>query len=84
MSSSQSIQPSLAEPSTEEEARRSASCAARAVAPSSPLVPKRTGAPDTAYRAWLGHTATCAACRVGVACAVAVRLGRVWRAVRRG
>ncbi len=39
---------------------------------------------DTAYRALLGHTATCAACRVGVACAVAVRLGRVWREVRRG
>lgn len=37
-----------------------------------------------AYRELLGHTATCAACRVGVACAVAVRLGRVWRAVRRG
>ncbi|MET7643061.1 hypothetical protein ABZS83_05330 [Streptomyces sp. NPDC005426] len=38
---------------------------------------------DAAYRTWLGHTLTCAACRAGVACATAIRLGRVWREKRR-
>lgn len=38
---------------------------------------------DVAYRAWIGHTTTCAACRAGVACPTAVRLGRAWREARR-
>ncbi|MFD5975582.1 hypothetical protein [Streptomyces bacillaris] len=38
---------------------------------------------DAAYRAWIGHTATCAACRAGAACSTAVRLGRSWREARR-
>ncbi|MGW1843343.1 hypothetical protein [Streptomyces sp. NPDC001966] len=37
---------------------------------------------DEAYRAFLGHTCTCAACRCAP-CPVAVRLGRVWREGRR-
>lgn len=45
---------------------------------------KRTVAPDTAYRALLGHTTTCAACRAGASCPTAVRLGRAWREARRG
>lgn len=39
---------------------------------------------DTAYRIWLGHTHCCTACRVGVSCPTAVRLGRAWREARRG
>ncbi|WP_176725310.1 hypothetical protein [Streptomyces sp. DvalAA-19] len=38
---------------------------------------------DVAYRAWIGHTTTCAACRAGAACPTAVRLGRAWREARR-
>jgi hypothetical protein len=45
---------------------------------------KRTVAPDTAYRTLLGHTTTCVACRAGVSCSTAGRLGRAWREARRG
>lgn len=45
---------------------------------------KRAAAPDTAYRTLLGHTTTCSACRAGVSCPTAVRLGRAWRKARRG
>ncbi|MFE6766379.1 hypothetical protein [Streptomyces sp. NPDC057689] len=31
------------------------------------------------YKAWLGHTITCIACRAGAPCATATRLGRAWR-----
>ncbi|MEU6014438.1 hypothetical protein ABZ826_10385 [Streptomyces sp. NPDC047515] len=44
---------------------------------------KRPPAPDVAYRAWLGHTTTCATCRTGASCLTAVRLGRAWREGRR-
>ncbi|MFC9862823.1 MULTISPECIES: hypothetical protein [unclassified Streptomyces] len=39
--------------------------------------------PDRAYLAYLGHTLACDACRTGVPCANAVRLGRTWKKVRR-
>ncbi|MEU5371023.1 hypothetical protein ABZ362_18945 [Streptomyces sp. NPDC005951] len=45
---------------------------------------KTTALGDTAYKAWLGHTQFCAACRAGVCCPTAVRLGRAWREARRG
>lgn len=40
--------------------------------------------PEAAYRRLLGHTTTCAACRAGVSCPIAVSLGRAWREARRG
>ncbi|MFJ2023364.1 hypothetical protein ACIODW_06030 [Streptomyces sp. NPDC087897] len=42
-----------------------------------------TESPDTAYRALLGHTTTCTACRTGVNCPDATRLVRAWRDTRR-
>ncbi|MFG3404495.1 hypothetical protein [Streptomyces sp. NPDC048142] len=39
--------------------------------------------PDAAYRALLGHTMTCTACRTGTACPDATKLVRVWRETRR-
>ncbi|CAH9416338.1 hypothetical protein SGL43_03363 [Streptomyces globisporus] len=45
---------------------------------------KTTALGDTAYKIWLGHTQFCAACRAGVCCSTAVRLGRAWREARRG
>ncbi|WP_329307046.1 hypothetical protein OG322_26650 [Streptomyces sp. NBC_01260] len=39
-------------------------------------------AQDHAYRAWLGHTLACAACRAGAACTTVVRLGHAWRQAR--
>lgn len=39
---------------------------------------------EAAYRILLGHTTTCAACRAGVSCPAAARLGRAWREARRG
>ncbi|MFF8716144.1 hypothetical protein ACF07T_32635 [Streptomyces sp. NPDC015184] len=44
---------------------------------------KPVGSPDDAYRALLGHTYSCAACRAGAHCTTAVRLGRAWREARR-
>ncbi|MCC8478899.1 hypothetical protein LMJ41_13505 [Streptomyces globisporus] len=44
----------------------------------------RSESVDATYRAWLGHTQCCATCRAGVCCPTAVRLGRIWREVRRG
>lgn len=41
----------------------------------------KTGS-DTAYRALIGHTATCPNCRTGPTCPTAVRLGRAWKAAR--
>ncbi|WP_164356761.1 hypothetical protein [Streptomyces microflavus] len=40
--------------------------------------------PEATYRRLLGHTTTCADCRAGVSCPMAVRLGRAWREARRG
>ncbi|OLO33700.1 hypothetical protein PZ61_0226605 [Streptomyces sp. MNU77] len=42
-----------------------------------------TESPDTAYRALLGHTMTCTACRNGTICPDATKLVRVWRETRR-
>ncbi|WP_103509052.1 hypothetical protein [Streptomyces sp. SM13] len=42
-----------------------------------------TESPDTAYRALLGHTMTCTACRTGAICPDATKLVRVWRETRR-
>ncbi|MFD0421690.1 hypothetical protein [Streptomyces parvus] len=42
-----------------------------------------TESPDTAYRALLGHTTTCTACRTGAICPDAAKLVRVWRETRR-
>ncbi|MFI1220894.1 MULTISPECIES: hypothetical protein [unclassified Streptomyces] len=42
-----------------------------------------TDSPDTAYRALLGHTMTCTACRTGTICPAATKLVRVWRETRR-
>ncbi|GGS34095.1 hypothetical protein GCM10010253_04440 [Streptomyces badius] len=42
-----------------------------------------TETPDTAYRALLGHTTTCTACRTGEICPDAAKLVRVWRETRR-
>ncbi|GAB2922136.1 hypothetical protein GCM10027028_19810 [Streptomyces sundarbansensis] len=42
-----------------------------------------TESPDTAYRALLGHTTTCTACRTGAVCPDAAKLVRVWRETRR-
>ncbi|MCI4040279.1 hypothetical protein MQC87_03675 [Streptomyces sp. TRM75563] len=42
-----------------------------------------TDSPDTAYRALLGHTMTCTACRTGAICPDATKLVRVWRETRR-
>lgn len=42
-----------------------------------------TDSPDTAYRALLGHTMACAACRTGVNCPTATKLVRAWREARR-
>ncbi|MEV6079402.1 hypothetical protein AB0L80_30475 [Streptomyces sp. NPDC052069] len=39
--------------------------------------------PERAYLAYLGHTLACDACRTGVPCTNAVRLGRTWKKVRR-
>ncbi|MDP9948888.1 hypothetical protein J2S51_001642 [Streptomyces sp. DSM 41269] len=41
-----------------------------------------TESTDTAYRALLGHTTTCTACRTGVNCPDANRLVRAWRDTR--
>ncbi|MFI1187250.1 hypothetical protein [Streptomyces californicus] len=41
-----------------------------------------TESTDTAYRALLGHTTTCTACRAGVNCPDADRLVRAWRDTR--
>ncbi|MCX4679341.1 hypothetical protein OG413_29315 [Streptomyces sp. NBC_01433] len=43
---------------------------------------KTTIHPDTAYKAWLGHTMNCSACRTTTTCATAARLGRTWRETR--
>ncbi|WP_103530184.1 hypothetical protein [Streptomyces sp. SM11] len=42
-----------------------------------------TDSPDTAYRALLGHTTACTACRTGANCPDATKLVRVWRETRR-
>lgn len=42
-----------------------------------------TESPDAAYRALLGHTMTCTACRTGTICPDATKLVRVWRETRR-
>ncbi|WTP94098.1 hypothetical protein OHA63_08925 [Streptomyces anulatus] len=42
-----------------------------------------TDSPDAAYRALLGHTMTCTACRTGTICPDATKLVRVWRETRR-
>ncbi|MDX5576877.1 hypothetical protein PV779_52680 [Streptomyces sp. ID01-9D] len=44
----------------------------------------RSESGDATYRMWLGHTQSCATCRAGASCPMAVRLGRVWREARRG
>ncbi len=44
----------------------------------------RSESGDATYRTWLGHTLCCAACRAGVSCPMAVRLGRAWREARGG
>ncbi|PCG85008.1 hypothetical protein CIB93_16700 [Streptomyces sp. WZ.A104] len=41
-----------------------------------------TDSPDAAYRALLGHTTTCDACRAGATCPDATKLVRVWRETR--
>ncbi|MEI7033797.1 hypothetical protein [Streptomyces pratensis] len=42
-----------------------------------------TDSSDAAYRALLGHTMTCTACRTGAACPDATKLVRAWRETRR-
>ncbi|MDX2922826.1 hypothetical protein PV370_33745 [Streptomyces sp. NE06-03C] len=42
-----------------------------------------TESPDTAYRALLGHTMACTACRTGAICPDATKLVRAWRETRR-
>ncbi|MFJ1695695.1 hypothetical protein ACIOHC_11175 [Streptomyces sp. NPDC088252] len=39
--------------------------------------------PDAAYKTFIGHTYTCAACRAGKHCLTVVQLGRAWREARR-
>lgn len=49
------------------------------------MLTKLSPAPDASYRAFLGHTTTCVACRSAPRpCLTAVELGRAWREARRG
>lgn len=59
-------------------------CTTRPRAGASRVGSSRSESGDATYRAWLGHTQFCAACRAGVCCPTAVRLGRAWREARRG
>ncbi|MEV1046728.1 hypothetical protein [Streptomyces sp. NPDC049916] len=49
---------------------------------SSEVTMTTTESPDAAYRALLGHTTTCGACRAGAICDDATKLVRAWRDTR--
>lgn len=84
MISAQSAQRHPAKPPANEEVRVTSPRTPERKVLATITLPRRTVAPDVAYRRLLGHTTTCAGCRVGASCPTAVRLGRAWREVRRG